>query len=307
MFAFLKSHLKKLITALCLFISVFMFFFLLPITRGASLGGDAILFAIKSNTDKILNDLNELPNIIHGLAVFIKNWLDPDNSKETSVLQANFGGIANYFLANQSNQEKYFLNLSNDYFGPNATAQTIPYANDITYATLLDKPFFNPDPRNNGKNPPVDTAYNYIKNASGLNITHVMPGLNWQGTTLNQQRYYNYYTAISAVQTYNAYILSNLYADYQSKNEYSKQQTILLQEASGSDWFDAISKEQIGIVLRQILMFNSQIFVLLTQMLQTQKQMVTAQAMTNTLLIIGNQFTENSLLDKATGAPPSAP
>ncbi len=58
-------------------------------------------------------------------------------------------------------------------------------------------------------------------------------------------------------------------------------------------------------ILREILLYTSQDLVVQSQLLKVQKQQLAAQAMTNTLLILGNQFNENTLLDKATGKMPS--
>ena len=134
-----------------------------------------------------------------------------------------------------------------------------------------------------------------------MNITHTIPGPNWRGTEENKQKYLSYYSSISAIQTFNGYLLSQLYADYVNGRQYTQQQTALIQQASSSDWFTHVASESIGVVLRKILMYNSQLYVLMTELVQTQKQLLSAQAMTNTLLIIGNQFTENQLISKATG------
>ena len=104
---------------------------------------------------------------------------------------------------------------------------------------------------------------------------------------------------ISAIQTYNAYLLSQVYSDYVNGTQLTQQQNSLMQQASNAAWFTQVASENIGLVLRQILMYNSQVYVLLSQLVQTQKQALAAQAMTNTLIVIGNEFTGSQLLLRA--------
>jgi hypothetical protein len=62
--------------------------------------------------------------------------------------------------------------------------------------------------------------------------------------------------------------------------------------------------EKIGYVLRQILLYQSQTFVLMTQIVQLQKQMVSAQVMTNATLVAVNQVNERVLAADAQGVQP---
>ena len=291
-----KKHLKKYLalTAAALTLSVI---YISPIKAESA---ETYLAIISQNTTAILANVNNLPSYLTSLAELAQGWLNPDTSDATANLQSNFTGLANAVLKNTSTQLSAQQKLLSDFFGPSTTPTTLPYANDLTYQTLLGQPYFNPDPRNAGGGN-VDSAYNYVKNASGINITHTAPSPTWKGTVSNQIKYSNYYSTISAVQTFNAYVMSTLYADFTNGAQVGTLQTTLMQQASSSDWFTQAASENIGVVLRQILIYDSQIYVTLNQMLQTQRQMLAAQAMSNTLVIIGNQFTENSLLGKATG------
>lgn len=257
---------------------------------------------IWQNTSTILNRVNNLPNYLNALTALALGWLSPDTSDATANLQQNFTNLANAVSQDQSTQLGLQPRLLGDFFGSNATTSTLPYANDLTFQTLLNQPYFNPDPRNSLTNK-VDSAYNYIKNASGMSISHVIPGNNWNGKPADQTKYINYYNTISAVQTFNMYVMSKLYASYSSNNAVDSLQNTLMQQASSSDWFTQAASENIGVVLRQILIYDSQIYVMLNQMLQTQREMLAAQTMSNTLVILGNQFTESNLLGKATGNP----
>ena len=130
-----------------------------------------------------------------------------------------------------------------------------------------------------------------------------MPGNNWQGSKNSVDKYSNYYNTIMSVESFNGYILSNQYADGAQFN--NLQNTLIKQASDGQSWFSQVATENMSTVLRQILMYESQVFVLLSQLVQTQRQMVTAQAMTNTLLIAVNQNNETQLVASAQNVRPS--
>jgi hypothetical protein len=116
----------------------------------------------------------------------------------------------------------------------------------------------------------------------------------------------HYYNTVMAAESFNGYVLANQYAESQTNNGLSQAQLSLVTQASSSDWIANVASEQMGMVFRQLLMFESQLYVLMTQMLQTQKQLLIAQAMTNALLIATNQMNEGILASKAQGQPISA-
>jgi type IV secretory pathway TrbF-like protein len=124
-----------------------------------------------------------------------------------------------------------------------------------------------------------------------------MPGSNWNGNPGDQAKYSSFYNTITAVETYNAYILSQLVTD--NLAALSTSQKALTDMANGSNFFSQVASETVGVVLRQILMFESQSFIVLTQMLEVQKQLLASQAMTNTMLMNTGTTTEQILLRKA--------
>jgi hypothetical protein len=290
----------------------------------AQIGGDIsiILSAIKQDTGNILQAVNNVPSqlnsIIEAVVALNVTWTQPDGTDTSAKLQSSFATLADTVSTNNDTRASIQDNLVSSLLRPTTgggmpdyytvpaslTAQNFPYANDMVFQTLLGKPFLNPDPRPktdaDGNPIAIDPIYNYIKNAAGLNITHAIPSPQWIGTKDARTKYFNFYTTITAIQTYDAYLLSQLYADFAKGPQLTTQQNALMVQASNSDWFAQVASENIGVVLRQILMYNSQIFVMLTQLLQVQKQSLAAQAMTNTLIVIGNQFTESQLLNKAT-------
>jgi membrane-bound inhibitor of C-type lysozyme len=105
------------------------------------------------------------------------------------------------------------------------------------------------------------------------------------------------------VQTFNGYVLSQLYEDV--KNGVAAAQTTLINQASDpANWFATITTESIGAVLRQTLMYQSQSYIVLTQLLQTEKMLLAAQTMNNTLLVLSNQSNESFMLRKAVAKMP---
>lgn len=262
-----------------------------------------LLAAIKEDTGNILQIVNTFPAVIQ---TYIAEWYSEDKSTSIPHMLTNFGKLNTAVLNTTTAQMALQNQLLIDFFGgnPKTVASAFPGANDVSASTLLNNLFLNPDPRNNDPTAPQQNpVYNYIKNASGLNITHVRPALNWRGPAADQARYINYYNAMSAVQTYNAYVMSQFYDAPDSDGAtISNLQSNLLAEASDAAWFKEVESENIGWVLRQLLIFTAQNYALSIQSLQTQKQLLATQVMTNTLLIIGNQFTESNLLTKASGA-----
>ncbi len=229
---------------------------------------------------------------VYTLLSFLNNWmLLADKSDLTKQVQSQFTTLTSDVIKNASTQNATQLKLTQDFL------QNVPLLeiNDITYESLLGQLYISPDPRGEK----TDVAYNYIKNAAGLNIRHVTPDERWEGEESDKKAYKNFYTTISSIQTYSAYLLGQMYADVANGTNLTEQQNKLMQQASSPAWLTDIASENIALVLRQILMYNSQIYVTLTQLLQTQKQSLAAQAMTNTLIVLGNQFTETQLVSKA--------
>lgn len=266
---------------------------------------EGYLAQIAQYTYGTLQAVNKLPTYMNALVAFAAAWLANDDSKATATLQGDFTTLTNSIIQGSATQLSLQQKLTKDFFGPTVTPQTLPSANDLAYQTLLGAPFFNPDPRKTDNSPAPDSAYNYTKNVAGINITHVIPALNWQGTKFSQQKYAAFFVTISAIQTFNAYILGQLYTDYANGNPLSKAQLALIQTAGNDNWFTQVAGESIGIVLRQILMFSSQTYILMSQLLDTEKKLLETQAMSNTLLILLNQQNEDILIRKATGSMPS--
>lgn len=166
----------------------------------------------------------------------------------------------------------------------------LPDINDIAYSTTIGLP---PVP-----NAPVE-IYNYIKNAAGANTARPVPSSTWQGDEDSKKRYKSYYNTISSIESFGAYVLSEL--AIQNSLKVSETRNLLITMASSSDWIAKVATQELGRVLREILLFESQNFVLNTQIEKNQRQMVALQAMTNTLLIKANVINESELIRSAKG------
>jgi hypothetical protein len=246
---------------------------------------------IAANTRNLLGAVNVLPAY---LAQLVAMWITPDTSAITTALQQDFSAYTNALATGVNAQNKLQPQLLNSFFPAGTTTSTFPNANDYAYQTMVGLPFYNPDPRSK-----TDPAYNYLLNASGLLIQHVMPVSTWRGEAADQLAYSNYVGAASAVQTFNGYVLSKVYTDTLGGNQVQIAQNALITQATSSDWFAEIASEPISSVIRQLLMFNSQMYITLTQIAQNQQQMLIAQAMSNTLAVLSGSASETLMLTKA--------
>lgn len=254
------------------------------------------LQVIASNTTGMLSDLSTLPATLQSLGQYILSWMNPDTSDiTTSVLFPAFNGMQSDLSATLTAQNNMQQQLNSSLFGAAPPANVAA----LTYSSLLglgSGTAANP--------PPASPQYSYILNASGMNLQHAAPK-NWTGDQSDRQLYQSYYNTVMAASSFGGYVLSGQYVEAQAGNQFTTLQQQLLSQAAGSQttagWLAQFASENLGVVLKQILMFQSQIFVLLTQSIQLQKQMVTAQVMTNALLIANNQINEGMLLRNAQG------
>ena len=264
----------------------------------------AALAIIAQNTTSILTDVTNIPEYVTTMVQYAMNMTATDTSQSTQTMQSNFATIGAAIATNSASQLALQANFNADLLA-GATSATLPFGNDLIYTSLYGMYVFNPDPRNNQKNgaQPVNAAYNYIKIASGMKLPHAIPQPSWKGSAYDNARYGGYYATVTAAESFNAYILSQQMLDAQNSG-LTAAQNALITQASSSDWIATIASEAIGAVLRQLLMFTSQNYVLMSQLLQVQKQQLAAQAMTNTLLIVNSQANEGTLLAKAQSSSP---
>lgn len=268
-------------------------------------GDSGYLRTIAQNTTDILTNVNSIPDYLYNMGLYIDSWLAPDTSDTTANMQTNFDALGNLANLNYTKQLAMQQQLTASMIGVDVSTLTTPTnspsilksfstINNVAYSTLLGQP---PVARGATSDP-----FAYISNASGMGIKHPLPYLGMTGPKEAKDKYSNYFNTIMAIESYNGYILSSLYAEAQNGNQTTPIQNSLIAQASNSTWLAQVASEELGKVLRQMLVFQSQSYVVLTQILQTQKQLLAATAMTNALLIANNQTNETMLLNNAYGA-----
>lgn len=260
----------------------------------------------ENSLTSILAVVNQLPTYLKGVATMAATFLASDNQSTDPVNwstnwtneQTWLSGLATSASTNQANQITLQQSLLTSFFGSsNIAAGTPQNLNDLSYTTLLGQPLLSPDPRSG-----VNASLNYITNAAGLGISYPIPGSGWRGNQQAQKNYISFYNTLTAVQTYNAYVLSGLYEDSQTYSNDSSLRSQLITQSTNANWFTSVITNDLGWVMRQILLFSSQSYILMDQLVQTQKQMLATLAMTNSLLIANSGFQANTLISKAQGS-----
>ncbi len=229
---------------------------------------------------------------------FSLNWLQiytVPTSTELDTLFVNYGLSSAYNLSYQLGQLKSIYLF--DYKERNIYPYKALPSPEMDYATLLTLDETSPDKEKLNKQK-LD-AQAFIKNVSGINIFH--PGLvsnDMEGEPY--KKYITFINSIKSVSNYNAYILNTQFADLKNNMALSQTQTELKKKASGNDWVNHINTEvSLGVILRQLLLFNSQMYVIMADLLITQKQLLATTAMTNTLLVAISGDYEKTLLNAA--------
>jgi hypothetical protein len=260
----------------------------------------------ENSLTSILAVVNQLPTYLKGVATMAATFLATDNQTTDPVNwstnwtneQTWLTGLATDAMTNQTNQATLQQSLLTSFFGSaNITAGNPQNLNDLSYTTLLGQPLLSPDPRTG-----VNASLNYLTNASSLAISYPIPGVGWRGNQQAQKNYIAFYNTLTAIQTFNAYVLSGLYEDSQTLANDSSLRSQLITQSTNANWFTSVITNDLGWVLRQILLFSSQSYVLMDQLVQTQKQMLATLAMTNSLLIANSGFQATTLISKAQGS-----
>ncbi len=267
-------------------------------------GGDSGgLGQIAITMQGILDSVNNLPSYLTLASKFIYSWLtdESDSKSFISENQVAFATLGTLFSQQEQNQDIVQPQLTTDLLGKAPTAiqaSTIDFnMNDIIYSTMLGMPPIAPS---SGSGPDTTSANNYLKNVAGFGIVHPLPMKTWGGRKEYKETYTTYYKTVMAVESFNGYVLSRLLSENLDPNNSSnKLQNTLIAQASNSTWLAKITSEELGRIFRQLLLFQSQQYVLSAKILEIEKQMLTAQVMTNTLLILNNQMNEAVLISKA--------
>jgi hypothetical protein len=283
---------------------------------GASCTGTDCLPPIYQNTTGILTAVSNIPKYLQKMVAFALNWEAKDDSTYTSQMQANFEilgkNVDKNNLAQIGMQQQLIAAIVNQpiaSFSAGTNSPTpavlgpIPNINDLAYSSMLGYPPVT------ARNAPVFNPTNFINYAGGGGFVHALPAPGGTAATVANPAiasYKSYYNAVIAIESFNSYVLSGLYADSANGTKSNTSiQNALVAQASNANWIANVASEELGKVLRQILVFESQSYVLMTQLLQTQKQLLTATVMTNTLLIANNRTNECILAAKAQGISPN--
>lgn len=291
---------------------------------GDSAMSNQILTQIKVNTDNILKKLDQLPTMLTELLNITKA---EDMQNQTSVIaasQANMDKLGQYFQfgsvrdpdskdANNDNIDAFnntLIELQKDAFANSQTAEGKLYdansfkvakdgaapinqiytdINSFSYPTIIGLPPLTDKTK-------VDPSWvsSYIKSASGATLFHRKPNVINPGSAF-QKSYSAYFNLANAVQSFNNYVLGKYLL---RGGEISQQQSVLYRKASNGAYLSSIASQPIGYVLRDILLFQSQQYVLTSKLVEIQREALMATVMTNALLIASNQQAEDSLYDQ---------
>jgi len=272
-------------------------------TIGIGCGVVSTAYAEDSESSSIVEVLNQILSVVQEFATSFQTysdaWLNPDTSDSYVALLPD---LSNYMTNTWNNidvQNSIQRQLTNTMLN-NATPPT--FINDVSYMTVLGEPYQAQDSQGNDVDPKAATL-NYVTNISAANVTHDLPKARWQGSAKAKSRYENFIKTIMSVQTYNQYVLSDFYANVANERALTQTQIDLKNKLTDQEgWFKHVSEaENIGNILREILMFQSQLYLVSLQSIEAQRQLIASIAATNSLIILGNQFTEDTLKQKAGG------
>lgn len=252
------------------------------------------------SSGQILTQIRDLTfHMLQKIHQTTMSWISPDDSlNSVSVIPNNqygFALLSSKYSEALGNQINLTQTLSTQYQAAGATsAASAANANTgLIYSSLLTQPGSTAAPMTSQQKDAL--AQSYISAAAGVGFTLTPPPpLSPTSTGAGFQKYQSFYNTLTAIESFDIYAISGLARQHDVLRNY------LIQQASNSTWFEQVATEPLGLVLRQILMYNSQIYVQLDRMLKVQQQQLAAQAMTNTLLIIqDNQTVGIPLYNKA--------
>jgi len=246
-----------------------------------AIGSPDYLQLIWKDTQSILQGINNIPSYLSDITEMAQSWLKPDDSSATANNQSLFNTLGQAPNPNLG----FTAQLTKNFLSGGTNASLPADANDYSFTTLIGSPLQKPDPRQSSANPP-NPIQNYIQNASGSNLTFTPPVKGLLGANaLALKQYQGLYSTVAAIQSYNNYILNAFNGELNQENTMSS----LVSQATDSGWLTQVAAQELGKVLREILLYDSQSYVLLTRLYQTEQRQLAATAMTNSLLIALNQ------------------
>lgn len=290
---------------------------------GVTCSGIDCLPIITQHTRAILKEVNNIPGYLNTyltpVTKMAQQWLQTKDDQNTiannlqpfSNYASSADSILEYQIDNTVNFTKAFLMA-----GTNKTSSTdqklvLPSnSNQLTYSIIYGQPIDGSKyPRLNAPGQSADEKNKisqqlaadingYIKNLSGSNYIFKQPT---SGNSDDIKNYRTMYNMLSSIQSYNTFILSSLY--YQNfSDDLTKK---LMNNASKDTWITQIGSEDLGLVLRHVLMYCTGMFMQLNRIQQLQQQQVTLLAMNNVLQAV-NMANNVSIISNAKKNVPSS-
>jgi hypothetical protein len=265
-----------------------------PAAGSASGDTNKILTVIAGYTASILSQINQLPAYIQSITQMADSWLGVgDSTNSIQVIgdnQLDFTKLMTTIQTARSEQNQMASSLTSTAItlgSYNVNKPLLPAnANSLVYSIAVANgtPLTQSDRTAKAPNPPKLSEY--IRYLSGVGITLPQPSPTWPRDEATNsfseptaKAYEGYYNMAMAIQSYNAYVFSEL----NNQQQKSAIQDKLTSRASAKDWFLQIATEPLGVVLREILMYQSQSYVALTQLIALQQQQLMATTITNSL------------------------
>jgi len=250
---------------------------------------ELLQFAVRS-LDHIQHTLLSIRDSNNLMPALVAGGID-DIFSRTIYLVSNDLGARASLLRNEAERL-----LEDQLFRGNISAR-----NDLTFSTIVGRPYL---PRSPSAADFAD-SFAYMSYAAGTNLKHIaLPTTSKPNTGPDVDEYVSYVNTATAVQTFNAYVLSGEFDQSGTVTAIRAQLTAL---ASSGEWLNKVADEPIGQVQRQQLLFAAQNYQLQLQSIQLQRDLLTAQAMTNTLLLLNNRSYEAALRAKAIGPVETPP
>ncbi|MHB1946840.1 MAG: hypothetical protein ACYCQI_01845 [Gammaproteobacteria bacterium] len=285
-----------------------------PLGALGGIAGGGVLIAIKKDTADILTGIQTLPQYISAyfqpLFLYATSWLAEDDKADgllatyqNAIATVNRDAMQNRRMQDAATMELTKTFLKNGSF--NRQSLTLPeFANGLSYSVFFGKGV-KIDTTQDQKTRPEELMKDYVRNLTGANFLIYQPAP-IKGSKIPPNSYTFFYYSVAAIQSFNSHILSQLLT-VPDKNGQS-QREFLLNQASSSSWFKQLGSEKLGLVIRHILMYDSQIYATLSRLESLQKDHLAATAMTNTLLMfIASQQVGAPLSNSRTGGGNLAP
>jgi hypothetical protein len=298
--------------ALCLLGSIFLSMALIQPSYAQEVAGaiSALLAKILETTTSILVQVQLLPvyltAYLKSVTEMADSWIDTKDSDVIANNQYAFASLNKSYTDSVPQQISVSKNLTQKFLLASSIDRANPAlpsnANELGYTVLVGAPLTNVSGSSttSPQQQAEALAQAYIRNISGVALPMKQANPAWKDSE-EKLKYQSVYNTVSAISSYNAYILSSLL----KQQEQDTLRNNLIDQASNSEWFTQVASETLGLVLRQMLMYLSQIYVQLDRLTKVQQQQLTTQVMTNTLLIINmDGLTIQALSQRAQMAQP---